>query len=95
MSSTQMAREVIARLVSTGLRHIVIAPGSRSAPLAYAAADAEAAGLVRVHVRVDERTAGFYALGLLKAHALNGEHRAVAVVTTSTTSPSSGRTKSE
>ena len=55
MSSTQMAREVIARLVSTGLRHIVIAPGSRSAPLAYAAADAEAAGLVRVHVRVDER----------------------------------------
>lgn len=85
MSSTQMAREVIARLVSTGLRHIVIAPGSRSAPLAYAAADAEAAGLVRVHVRVDERTAGFYALGLLKAHALNGEHRAVAVVTTSGT----------
>ena len=85
MSSTEVARELIARLVAAGMRHIVIAPGSRSAPLTYAAADAEAAGLLQAHVRVDERTAGFYALGLLKAHALRGEPRIVAVVTTSGT----------
>lgn len=85
MSATDVARELIARLVAHGVRDIVLAPGSRSAPLAYAVADAEAAGLLRAHVRVDERTAGFYALGLIKASALAGAVRPVAVATTSGT----------
>ena len=44
-------------------------PGSRNAPLAFAAYDAAAAGLLRLHTRIDERTAGFLALGLTKGGA--------------------------
>ena len=85
MSSTAMARELVAQLAAHGVRDVVIAPGSRSAPLAYALADAERLGWLRAHVRVDERTAGFFALGLAKASALRGEPRVVAIVTTSGT----------
>ncbi|OIJ35468.1 2-succinyl-5-enolpyruvyl-6-hydroxy-3-cyclohexene-1-carboxylic-acid synthase [Rothia kristinae] len=62
------------------MRHAVIAPGSRSAPLAYALAAAADAGALQVHVRIDERTAGFTALGLAKATGAPA-----AVVTTSGT----------
>lgn len=85
MSSTAMARELVTRLAAAGVPDVVIAPGSRSAPLAYALADAEAAGWLRAHVRVDERTAGFFALGLARAWAARGEPRVIAVVTTSGT----------
>lgn len=61
------AREVLASLISAGIRDLVLSPGSRSAPLAYAAAEAEAAGKLRVHVRIDERSAAFMALGLSQA----------------------------
>jgi 2-succinyl-5-enolpyruvyl-6-hydroxy-3-cyclohexene-1-carboxylate synthase len=44
----------------------VLCPGSRSAPLAYALREAERAGRIALHVRVDERSAGFLALGLAK-----------------------------
>lgn len=64
--STALARAVIGQLVEQGLREVVLAPGSRNAPLAFAAYDAAAAGLVRLHTRVDERSAGFLALGLAK-----------------------------
>jgi 2-succinyl-5-enolpyruvyl-6-hydroxy-3-cyclohexene-1-carboxylate synthase len=64
--STRLAREVVAALVSAGVREIVVSPGSRNAPLSFAAYDAAAAGLVRLHTRVDERSAGFLALGLAK-----------------------------
>jgi 2-succinyl-5-enolpyruvyl-6-hydroxy-3-cyclohexene-1-carboxylate synthase len=64
--STALARAVIGRLVEQGVREIVLAPGSRNAPLAFAAYDATAAGAVRLHTRVDERSAGFLALGLTK-----------------------------
>lgn len=66
-SSTDLARAVVARLVATGVREIVLAPGSRNAPLAFAAYDADRAGAVRLHTRIDERSAGFLALGLTKA----------------------------
>jgi len=42
----------------------VLSPGSRNAPLGYALVRAERAGRLRLHVRIDERTAGFLALGL-------------------------------
>ena len=47
-----------------GLTHVVISPGSRSTPLAHAFA--ESAGL-HVTVALDERCAGFIALGIAKA----------------------------
>lgn len=64
--STDLARAVVAALVRDGVREIVLAPGSRNAPLSFAAYDAAEAGLVRLHTRIDERTAGFLALGLVK-----------------------------
>ncbi len=71
------AQAVVAELVAAGLTDLVLAPGSRSAPLALAAAAADG---LRLHVRVDERTAGFLALGLAK-----GAGRCAAVLTTSGT----------
>lgn len=85
MTSAAVAREAVTQLAAAGVRDVVLAPGSRSAPLAYALAAAERAGWLTVHVRVDERTAGFLALGLARAHALAGRARPVAVVTTSGT----------
>lgn len=76
--SALAAREIVTALVAQGVRDVVLAPGSRSAPLAYALAAAEAAGWLTVHVRIDERVAGFVALGI--AH-----ERPAAVVTTSGT----------
>ena len=64
--STELARAVVTALVEHGVREVVIAPGSRNAPLTFAAYDAAAAGLLRLHTRVDERSAGFLALGLAK-----------------------------
>jgi 2-succinyl-5-enolpyruvyl-6-hydroxy-3-cyclohexene-1-carboxylate synthase len=67
MSATSLARSVLSALVADGVRELVLAPGSRNAPLAFAAYDAAGAGLLRLHTRIDERTAGFLALGLTKA----------------------------
>ncbi|MBP3042652.1 2-succinyl-5-enolpyruvyl-6-hydroxy-3-cyclohexene-1-carboxylic-acid synthase [Arthrobacter jiangjiafuii] len=80
LSSLQAARSAVSALTAAGVRDVVIAPGSRSAPLAYALAEAEVQGRVTVHVRIDERVAGFTALGLAR-----GGHRPAAVVTTSGT----------
>ncbi len=79
--STALATVLVDELVRGGVREMVLAPGSRSAPLAYALAAADAAGRLRLHVRVDERSAGFLALGLARGSG----GRAVAVVTTSGT----------
>ena len=80
MSSSACAGAIVAQLCAQGVTDAVLAPGSRSAPLALALARAEADGLLRLHVRFDERSAGFLALGLAKASG-----RPVPVVTTSGT----------
>lgn len=80
VSALDLAGQVIAAAVAAGVREIVLCPGSRSAPLAYAAYAAEQAGLVRLHVRVDERSAAFLALGLAKTTRIPA-----AVITTSGT----------
>lgn len=67
--STELARTVVTALVEHGVREVVVAPGSRNAPLSFAAYDAAAAGLLRLHTRVDERSAGFLALGLARVGA--------------------------
>lgn len=65
-TATRTARAVLTALLDAGVREVVVAPGSRNAPLAFAAYDAAEAGLLRLHTRVDERSAGFLALGLAK-----------------------------
>jgi len=75
-----MATALIDELIRCGVREIVLAPGSRSAALAFAAHAAAGDGRVRLHVRIDERSAGFLALGMAKT-----SHRPVPVITTSGT----------
>lgn len=68
-TATELARAVVSTLVEAGVTDVVIAPGSRNAPLGFAAYDAAAAGLLRLHTRIDERSAGFLAVGLTKVGA--------------------------
>jgi 2-succinyl-5-enolpyruvyl-6-hydroxy-3-cyclohexene-1-carboxylate synthase len=65
--STAQARVIVDELLRCGVRHLVACPGSRNAALSMAAHDAAETGRVRLHVRIDERSAGFLALGLAKA----------------------------
>ncbi len=77
--STAFGRTVVDELIRCGLREAVLAPGSRSAPLAMAIFDRSQAGhspaqirdgdqpRLRLHVRIDERSAAYLALGLAKA----------------------------
>ncbi|MCZ3388160.1 MAG: 2-succinyl-5-enolpyruvyl-6-hydroxy-3-cyclohexene-1-carboxylic-acid synthase [Actinomycetia bacterium] len=78
--STALATVLADELLRCGMREAVLAPGSRSTSLALALYALEAAGRVRLHVRIDERSAGFLALGLAKASGTP-----VPVVTTSGT----------
>jgi len=66
MNSVAAAQLLVQTLVSRGVRQFVLSPGSRSAPLAYALAAGEDRGELELHVRLDERGAAFFALGLAK-----------------------------
>lgn len=94
--STGAARRLLQALADLGVRHVVLAPGSRSAPLAHALAQAAlpdderpaGAPALDLHVRIDERAAGFLALGLARAAVVEAAAAGtapapVAVVTTS------------
>uniref|UniRef100_UPI0022B7E9E4 thiamine pyrophosphate-binding protein n=1 Tax=Desertihabitans aurantiacus TaxID=2282477 RepID=UPI0022B7E9E4 len=78
--SITAATTVVSALVAGGVTDVVVSPGSRSAPLAYAVEAAERGGLLRLHVRIDERSAAFTALGMARASG-----RPVPVITTSGT----------
>ncbi len=80
VTSPRMAAAIVEELIAGGVDDVVLAPGSRSAPLALALADAERGGLLRLHVRIDERSAAYLALGLAR---ISGQP--TAVVTTSGT----------
>jgi 2-succinyl-5-enolpyruvyl-6-hydroxy-3-cyclohexene-1-carboxylate synthase len=87
--STAFAAVLADELIRCGLREAVLSPGSRSAPLAIALwqrsqEQPSGEGALRLHVRVDERSAAFLALGLAKA-----SRRPVAVVCTSGTAAAS------
>jgi len=99
--ATTAARVLVQALARLGVRDVVLSPGSRSAPLAYALAVAAqpdgdrpaGAPSITLHVRVDERAAAFLALGIARGTAAfeggpDGRPtgpRPVAVVTTSGT----------
>jgi 2-succinyl-5-enolpyruvyl-6-hydroxy-3-cyclohexene-1-carboxylate synthase len=57
----------VRQIVEAGITDAVLAPGSRNAPLSIAFYQAEQAGLINLHVKIDERGAAFFALGLTKA----------------------------
>jgi len=78
--STALARVLVDELIACGVSEVVLAPGSRNAPLSMALHDADSTGRLRLHVRIDERTAGFLAVGLAR-----GSGAPAAVVTTSGT----------
>jgi len=78
--ATAMATVLVDELVRHGVRDAVLCPGSRSAPLAFAMHAAGSDGRLRLHVRTDERSAAFLALGLAKTAGVP-----VPVVTTSGT----------
>ncbi len=72
------AELIVASLTDAGVGDVVVSPGSRSTPLALALA----AGPARLHVIIDERSGGFFALGLARASG-----RPIALVCTSGTAP--------
>lgn len=80
MTATELARATVEALLGVGTRHVVVAPGSRNAPISLALADAAAAGVITLHSRIDERTGAFLALGIAKSSRFP-----VAIVTTSGT----------
>ena len=79
-NSTSLARVVVRQIIESGVTDVVISPGSRNAPLSLAFFAAAERNLIKIHVRIDERTAAFFALGVIKATG-----RPVAIVCTSGT----------
>lgn len=68
-------------LADLGVRDVVLAPGSRSAPFVYALQQPGPAASLRAHVRIDERAAAFTALGVSRA---DPAHPGVVVTTSGT-----------
>ena len=66
-NSTELARIAIQEFLAVGVRDVVISPGSRSTPLALQLAALERSGNLTLHVRFDERSAAFLALGISKS----------------------------
>lgn len=63
---TNYVYKIVATLIQAGVENVVISPGSRSTPLAYAFASTKEINLYR---QIDERAAAFFAVGLAKATA--------------------------
>ena len=78
--STRLARVIVRQIIEAGITDAVISPGSRNAPLSIALIAAQERQSINLHIRIDERTAAFYALGLAKA-----TNRPVPVICTSGT----------
>lgn len=78
--ASDAAMALLSAFVREGVLDVVVAPGSRSQALALAAAELERVAAIRLHVRIDERGAGFLALGT----AVESGRPAVVVTTSGT-----------
>ena len=83
--SQALAECIIDSLIAGGIRDFVYCPGSRNAPFAYALAryDSLSESPIRVHVRLDERSAAFFALGLTLGEGSGSPAARACVITTS------------
>lgn len=79
VANLRWAMALVDGLAAAGVGHAVISPGSRSTPLALACLRHPR---LRTWIQVDERSAGFFALGLSKA-----DRRPVALICTSGSAP--------
>ncbi len=77
MTDAPALRGIVQAMVDAGVTDVVVCPGSRSSPIALAT---RAHPAIRVRVLLDERSAGYFALGLARA-----SRRPVAVIVTSGT----------
>lgn len=83
--SQALAECIIDSLIAGGIRDFVYCPGSRNAPFAYALAryDSLSESPIRVHIRLDERSAAFFALGLTLGERGGAPAARTCVITTS------------
>jgi len=79
-NSTKLADSLLRQLIEVGVSDFVISPGSRNAPIAIALGEAASKEIIDLHVKIDERGAAYYALGISKA-----SNNYVAVICTSGT----------
>ena len=79
-NSTTLAHSIVRQLIECGVSDFVLSPGSRNAPLSVALHEAAKRNLIDLHVKIDERGAAFFALGIAKA-----SNNYVAVICTSGT----------
>lgn len=82
--STAQATVIVDELVRNDVRHVVLCPGSRNAALSIALHDAANNNELTLHVRIDERAAGFFTLGLARGLAEREEGYAAVVCTSGT-----------
>ena len=79
-NATKLAHAVLRQLIEAGVSDFVVSPGSRNAPLLTALGEAAQKQIIDLHVKIDERGAAFFALGISKA-----SNNYVAVICTSGT----------
>jgi len=79
-NSTKLAHSLLRQLIEVGVSDFVISPGSRNAPLAIALGEAASKQIIDLHIKIDERGAAYFALGVSKA-----SNNYVAVICTSGT----------
>ena len=78
---TKNTKHLLQALFQSGVRHFVVSPGSRSTPIALLLAEfARQQEQLQLYIDVDERSAGFFALGIAKTL-----HQPVALLGTSGT----------
>jgi len=79
-NSTKLAHSLLRQLIEVGVSDFVVSPGSRNAPLAIALGEAASKQIIDLHIKIDERGAAYFALGISKA-----SNNYVAVICTSGT----------